>query len=281
MDNRFKATRFVRALAQSQRVPEDSNGFNDRLLIVLLDEMNLARIELYFSDLLSQLEFRRGSEKETWIRVDLGSGEREYKIPLGRNVLFAGTMNEDETTHTLSDKVIDRTNLIAFPRPRILQSRDTLTLADERGFLPYPTWKKWLETPAVLDSAIRVEYRRAMEEINGRLAHTGRALGHRVWQAVESYIANHPYTRQAAQENDPTQLKNACRLAFEDQLVQKIMPKLRGLELDRTNRNACLDPIAEIIHEHANGLTEDFRQALESGHGTFEWRGAAYLERDV
>ena len=38
------------------------------------------------------------------------------------------------------------------------------------------------------------------------------------------------------------------------------MPKLRGLELDRTNRNACLDPIAEIIHEHANGLTEDFRQ---------------------
>ena len=125
MDNRFKATRFVRALAQSQRAPEDNNGFNDRLLIVLLDEMNLARIELYFSDLLSQLEFRRGSEKETWIRVDLGSGEREYKIPLGRNVLFVGTMNEDETTHTLSDKVIDRTNLIAFPRPRLSSKAGT------------------------------------------------------------------------------------------------------------------------------------------------------------
>ena len=38
------------------------NSISDYLTIVLLDEMNLAHVELYFSELLSKLELLRGSE---------------------------------------------------------------------------------------------------------------------------------------------------------------------------------------------------------------------------
>lgn len=41
----------------------------------------------------------------------------KYPIPLDKNLLWIGTMNEDETTKSLSDKVLDRSFAINFPRP--------------------------------------------------------------------------------------------------------------------------------------------------------------------
>ncbi|WP_041235252.1 hypothetical protein [Dactylococcopsis salina] len=71
----------------------------DRLVIVLLDEMNLARVEYYFSEFLSKLETRRS--QDTYLDIDVGSiplpdEERRVKIP--EQFLLVGTMNEDETT---------------------------------------------------------------------------------------------------------------------------------------------------------------------------------------
>src|SRR5690606_37234238 len=50
--NLFNATPLLRAKVQSQRSRE-KGGFSDRLMIVLLDEMNLAYVVLYFSNLLN------------------------------------------------------------------------------------------------------------------------------------------------------------------------------------------------------------------------------------
>ena len=119
VDNRFDATPLLRALAQSQRAGDEKYpGFNDRVLLVLLDEMNVAHVEQYFSDLLSGLEQRRGEEQAPHLDVGLGAGMKPYELKLGRNVLWTGTMNEDETTKSLSDKVLDRANLLHFPRPK-------------------------------------------------------------------------------------------------------------------------------------------------------------------
>jgi len=62
MENRFESTALGRSLVQF-----NNSGFrdkkyanlNNRILLVLLDEMNLARIEYYFSEFLSKLEMRR------------------------------------------------------------------------------------------------------------------------------------------------------------------------------------------------------------------------------
>lgn len=282
VDNRFNATSLLQALVQSQKEPglEDySEGMKDRLLLVLLDEMNLSHVELYFSDLLSKLELRRGEKEEENIEIDLGAGLEKYQVPLGRNVLWVGTMNEDETTKTLSDKVLDRANLIGFPRPRELRRRQEATLADSQPMLAWKTWNKWLCHRSDLKEKEIGKYKEATEAISQCLEQSGRALGHRVWQAIESYMANYPSV-QASQAEDEARDK-ALQSAFEDALVHKVMPKLRGIETSGESQSKCLDPILEVLEESDLGLnlTEDFELARSVGYA-FAWRSAKYLEAD-
>ncbi len=280
IDNRFNATDVLRAMVQAQHEPgHDSyeHGFSDRLLLVLLDEMNLAHVEQYFSDLLSRLEQRRG-EKDVTLGIDVGAGMTPYPLKLGRNVLWVGTMNEDETTKALSDKVIDRSNLLYFPRPRKLLSRAELKLAPEVPLLAQTAWIKWQNTDAQLPSEVVDKFRAGLEEINQRLEHVGRALGHRVWQSVEYYIAKHPAVIAAAAKGEADAIKRAMRRAYEDQIVLKVMPKLRGIETTGDSKTRCLDPIRKQLENDSLGLSEDFDIACRVGHGAFIWNSARYLE---
>lgn len=279
VDNRFNATTLLRALAQSQqrKSPMHPHGFDDLPLLVLLDEMNLAYIEQYFSDILSKLEQRRG-EDDVVLELDLGAGMAGYPLRLGRNVRWVGTMNEDETTKALSDKVIDRSNLLYFPRPRTLYSRSTLELGPRAPLLPMAKWNAWIRRDAVLDTAELDRLRGALEQINGHLETVGRALGHRVWQAVASYVANHPDVIAARDAKDAATVRGAVDRAFEDQLVQKVMPKLRGIETSGHAKRACLDPIRKVLSDEGLALTEDFDIATKVGGGVFVWNSARYLE---
>ena len=280
VDNRFNATPLLRALVQSQQKPDSetyAEGMNERLLLVLLDEMNLSHVELYFSDLLSKLELRRGEKNGVNIEVDLGAGLKEYPIPLGRNVLWVGTMNEDETTKTLSDKVLDRANLIGFPRPQELKRRREAKLADPGPMLERKQWDKWLCQKSDLSEEKVGKYKETVEQISHHLEQAGRALGHRVWQAIESYMANYPGVRDPQAEDEAQ--TEALRCAFEDALVHKVMPKLRGIETSGTSQKECLDPIREKLADSALDLhlTEDFELACSVGYA-FAWRSAKYLE---
>lgn len=99
-----------------------------------LDEMNLAPVEQYFADYLSILESRRWTEGKYFslpiISEDLelamealgGKAEDDLwiafinngGIPLPPNLIVAGTVNMDETTHGFSRKVIDRALTLDF-----------------------------------------------------------------------------------------------------------------------------------------------------------------------
>jgi hypothetical protein len=283
IDNRFSATTLLRAMVQAQHEPDDQaykDGMADRLLLVLLDEMNLAYVEQYFSDLLSRLEQRRGETRDVTLEIDLGAGLPPYELKLRRNVLWVGTMNEDETTRTLSDKVVDRANLLHFPRPRTLQSRPKVTLADESPLLAQETWRSWLKDASSFLAEETRPFREALEAINESLQEVSRALGHRVWQSVESYMANHPAVIDARENNDRDALQRALRIAYEDQLVLKVMPKLRGIETSGEAKRRCLDPIRSQLErpELGLGLTEDFELACRVGQGAFIWGSAKYLE---
>jgi len=76
---------------------------------VILDEMNLARVEHYFSRFLSAMEVR---SREGIARLDLAPG---HAVELTPNLKFAGTVNIDETTHGFADKVFDRAQLLELP----------------------------------------------------------------------------------------------------------------------------------------------------------------------
>lgn len=101
---KFNETEFLRALYEA-------NYRKDPTLIVL-DEMNLARIEYYFAEMLSVLEM---PSKDEWV-LDLvptaWEGDpvkmEDGKIHVADSTWFIGTANNDDSTFTITDKVYDR-----------------------------------------------------------------------------------------------------------------------------------------------------------------------------
>ena len=86
--------------------------YTDKVYLTILDEMNIARVEYYFAEMLSILEM---PSKDDWI-VDLvpsGWPSDPKHIDNGRfhlpvNMWFVGTANNDDSTFAISDKVYDR-----------------------------------------------------------------------------------------------------------------------------------------------------------------------------
>ena len=101
---RFNETEFLRALYEA--------GYRQELSMVILDEMNLARIEYYFAEMLSVLEMPSHDE---WV-LDLvptawDSDPKllfDGKIRVPDSIWFIGTANNDDSTFTITDKVYDR-----------------------------------------------------------------------------------------------------------------------------------------------------------------------------
>ncbi len=101
---RFNETEFLRALYEA--------NYRQEPTMIVLDEMNLARIEYYFAEMLSVLEM---PSKDEWVLdlvptawdgdpVKLDAG----KIHVTDGTWFIGTANNDDSTFTITDKVYDR-----------------------------------------------------------------------------------------------------------------------------------------------------------------------------
>ena len=105
IEDKFHATSFLEFIDSAvdawERSGKDAPEYH-----LVLDEMNLARIEHYFSLFLSLMERRR----ETEMPEASMTGRPSIRIP--PNLKFAGTVNMDETTHGFADKVFDRAQLI-------------------------------------------------------------------------------------------------------------------------------------------------------------------------
>ena len=284
IEKKFNATSLLRALvsfqANKSKSPSKDNIYNlsDNVLIILLDEMNLAHIELYFADLLSKLEERRGENKDITFEVDLDAGNK-YKVVLTDNVKWVGTMNEDETTKSLSDKVVDRGNIISFPRPEGFVRYNNTLLKPENNKIKRSVWENWVNDKYTLDDKEAKYYMEIVEAINNALKEVNRALGHRVWQSIENYMISHPLVKEY--KDDENRRKKALNYAFEEALVHKVMPKLRGIDTDGTQRENCLDKIESILSSNEfKTILPDFQKAMESVTGTFIWDSAKYLSED-
>ena len=87
-------------------------GFDDDVHTIILDEMNLARVEYYFADILSILEMPNPDEwlvdivPSTWPNDPKRIVNGKLKLP--KNLWYIGTINNDESTFMVTDKVYDR-----------------------------------------------------------------------------------------------------------------------------------------------------------------------------
>jgi hypothetical protein len=282
IEQRYRATEFARALVHfdSHNWPAQAKPWNDRLLIVLLDEMNLARVEYYFSEFLSRLEKRphdAGATADGATRIDAEIVVDVPKIALettpriypSERLLFVGTMNEDESTQSLSDKVLDRANLMRFPPPTTLvQTTRPGVGAPTGGFLSVEAWRGWKRSAENLTPAERGQIAEVVQTMNGHCGRLARAFGHRTSQSIAAYVANYPRDGHEAD----------WRTALADQLELRILPRLRGVDADaarpeiealRTLADARLgDPVL------ATAIERSLESAAGSG-GLFVWQGVA------
>ena len=269
MEHRYKATELSRLLWQSDRFNNPAQAKNNPAMnLILLDEMNLARVEYYFSDMLSKLEVRRGIDptneaKRRAAEIVLESGATSEskdvrRIFVGSNNLFIGTMNEDESTQSLSDKVKDRANVLRFGRPKELSGA---TANKEAFFKKYTNrmmseimWKKWISTSG--DGGIS-NLGQQMDEINSYLAELGRPFAHRMWNTVAAYISQYPGDKHDA---------------LIDQIEMKILPKLAGLDMADPTINRVMNNLADYLHKlEEPKLNDAFDVACKRDF--FAWQG--------
>lgn len=101
---KFNETDFLKALYES--------NYRDDVNYIILDEMNLARIEYYFAEFLSIMEMPNVADWKIDIVPDQWANDPKLmqggKILVPQNLWFVGTANRDDSTFTITDKVYDR-----------------------------------------------------------------------------------------------------------------------------------------------------------------------------
>ena len=283
LENRYRATELGRALVQmdpyyreDQRgwsIPEGWNhSLSSQMLLILLDEMNLARVEYYFSEFLSRLETRRGidrsdpeSRRKAEIGLEVGSGKSKTPIMqlfVERNVLFVGTMNEDETTQALSDKVIDRANVLRFGRPgRVEKSPDRGSVESTDSRIPYAVWDSWCRSPDSLPDDLSARVGQYIDTLDEAMMEIKRPFGFRTRNSILSYVANYPNVDADSADD-----------AVADQIEQKILPKFRGLDPRDNATKSALSKIKTLLVDLKDEL---LIQAIDqsSRDGQFVWMG--------
>lgn len=107
----YKETELLKSIYDSLYKPDEIN-------LIVLDEMNISRAEYYFADFLSIYEYPSSDWKVQLMQVSKGM-QLPKKIDGGAiqiptNVWFVGTINVDDSTFTVTDKVYDRAIVINF-----------------------------------------------------------------------------------------------------------------------------------------------------------------------
>ena len=197
--------------------------------ILCLDEMNLARVEYYMSDILSVIETREFDENKKITSKPLVSkeycrnsnGRNEYgELQFPGNLYIVGTVNMDETTFPFSKKVLDRANTIEFSYVDLLSmpsfstaTADKITVTNEFLVSKYITLNDC--------DAVNKEYIAGvcttLSRINGILEIANAHIGYRVRDEIVFYMLNN---READLLDD--------KVAFDNQIMQKILPRVQG-----------------------------------------------------
>lgn len=191
----FHATPFLRFLIRATADPLMP-------YYVCLDEMNLARPEYYLAPILSAIE----TDERL---IDLGAPSQQITTVSGEllsnpmrlppNLALIGTVNVDESTHSLSDKLLDRANLIE------------LTDVDLEAFRT--TYQRPID-PALWET---------LTQVHALMTRAGQPFGYRVIGEILRYV------EQAQGVLTPQR-------ALDQQIKQKVLPRLRGDDSPRLRR---------------------------------------------
>ncbi|HEX8394971.1 MAG TPA: AAA family ATPase [Longimicrobium sp.] len=209
-------SRFLRAAA-AEYLAASERERAPRPFHLVLDEMNLARVEYYFARFLSAMELRA---RDGTAAIELAPDD---EVLLPPNLLFIGTVNVDETTHGFADKVYDRAQLVELEASR--EAMDAHLAGAGHG-------------PALL------EVWEAVREVA--------PFAFRVADEVGKYVAAGQAAGAPADE------------LVDEQLLQKVLPKIRGTDLRVGAALERLEALADgrypLTHVRVRRMLDSFRQ---------------------
>ena len=214
---KFNESEFLKALYVTT--------YRKDLDIIVLDEMNLARIEYYFAEFLSVMEKR---DTEDWTLDLIASIDpsdpknlKDGKLLIPQNVYFFGTANNDDSTFTIADKVYDRAISLFFDD----KGRPFEAIETEPISIPYAQMES-LFLEAKKQNPISKELMNKFEELDNYVIKNFRlAFGNRILVQLETFIPT--YVACGGKEVD----------AFDFIFSNKILKKFEALNLAYLKEN--------------------------------------------
>lgn len=286
LDDKFhpsEVTEFLKEAIESPAIPH----------LLILDEMNLARVEHYFSEFLSKIETRKLRREE--IITDSIFSDQEFPkeedknrysdIYFPENFYVIGTVNMDETTHPFSRKVLDRANTIEFNKVNLpFQEISATGEAQPKKndfFKPEFVVLKdvYGKDPGFFDSIIT-----EIEEINAILKEADLQIGYRVrdeicfymyyWQEVQGLLSRDEAVDLQIHQNILPRIQGSSGLLRE--VLVKLFGHCTGCDLDleadyiEEARNYVSNPDNEIKYRYsAEKVAFMLRRLKEDGFTSF------------
>lgn len=194
-----------------------------------LDEMNLARVEYYLSDVLSVIETRDLADGKilsdplvtnTYYGPDTAAAGHYGTILFPESLYIVGTVNMDETTFPFSRKVLDRANTIEFSYVDLIPDFEALSLEEPRALSLKNSFLKTeylLLSQCAEESGAVTGYCLELQKINGILQKANAHVGYRVRDEIVFYLLNNKRSNLLPEEQ-----------AMDNELMQKVLPRVQG-----------------------------------------------------
>ncbi|PKL00418.1 MAG: hypothetical protein CVV56_05995 [Tenericutes bacterium HGW-Tenericutes-1] len=230
----------------------------DIFTFILLDEMNLSRIEYYFSDFLSLMENEEHQRELKLINIKLARKEEGNEIEylalneghtlrIPPNVWFIGTANRDESTFVISDKVYDRAQTMNFTK-RAPKVRNYSTPISQQ-YYDYQTMNN-LFVEAKKNGNFDAENSELIKSVEALLAPFNISFGNRILKQIEDFVNIY---------NACFDSKDVESEAIEKILLSKVVAKLEvktiddkeklEMEFEKLNLRQCVAFIKRLDNE--------------------------------
>lgn len=235
-------------------------------VFLCLDEMNLARVESYLSDILSVIESREKIANGKVITTPIA----QYENGIPDNLYFVGTVNMDETTFPFSKKVLDRANTIEFSYVDLMPNFDMVSEAPDKLQLPNSflrTEYLVLSRDCLGEQEYVCEICSELQVINEILVKANAHVGYRVRDEIVFYMLNNKLEGNLLSHNE----------AFDNEIMQKILPRIQGSSASVRDMLCELFKICAADQNQKTGDTdsEKMRKVLSDTSITCRYRKSA------
>ena len=221
--------------------------YNDEINVIVLDEMNIARVEYYFADFLSLMELSEDNRfldmtSDSWPQDPKLFRDGRFLIP--ENVWFIGTANNDDSTFAISDKVYDRAMVMNLDR-----KASPFLAPRTPGIRISYSYFKGLAESAKKTVSMSGENRRKVAEIDRCLTENFHiTYGNRIRKQMEEYVS--VFVVSGGTEED----------ALDDFLMKKVFRKLEG------QNPAIMAKASAVLEEKLSELYDEEQMPLCRGY---------------